>query len=243
MTELLSIDSQVYDQLLLTYNDFMFKNSIFKNKLWDYNICKIISEIIIDNTEFVDIGANIGLVSLGVKKLIKDKSKNIKKYHCFEPNNKIFPILNYNTSMYKDIYLYNFAIADKISLCNMRVSTTNKGCTHIHKLCNDITDYSSDFQKMCISEYVDENNIFIPTINIDFIIDSFENVSVIKIDVEGFEYQVLKGAELFLKKFKPSIVIEIFPCNLEKCNDLLKSYNYILINHIENEDYLYQYSF
>ena len=241
MSKPLLIDSQVYGQLLRTYDDFIFKSSIFQNKLWDYNVCKLISDLIIDNTEFVDIGANIGLVSLGVKKLLEDK--NIKKYHCFEPNNKIFYLLNHNTSIHKDIYLYNFANADKISLCNMRFSTTNKGCTHIHKLCNDMTDYSSDFQKTCLSEYVDENNIFIATINIDFIIDSFENVSVIKIDVEGFEYQVLKGAELFLKKFKPSIVIEIFACNLEKCDKLLKSYNYILIKHIQNQGFLYQYNF
>jgi len=235
------LNSTIYEQKIKSNIDYIFTNYITQDKMWDYNICKLISELIKDNTEFVDIGANIGLVTLGVQKLIKEK--NIKKYHCFEPNHIIFSMLNYNTSIHKDIYLYNFAVSDKISLCNMRFSTYNNGCTHIHKLCNDPTDYSYDIQKKFLTNYIDENNIFIPTINIDFIINSFENVSVIKIDVEGFEYQVLKGAELFLKKFKPSIVIEIFPCNLEKCNNLLKSYNYILINHIENEDYLYQYSF
>jgi FkbM family methyltransferase len=235
------LNSKIYDQHIASNEDCIFKNSLLQEKMWDYNVCKLISELIEDNTEFVDIGANIGLVSLGVKKLLENK--NIKKYHCFEPNHIIFSMLKYNTSIHEDISLYNFAISDKISLCNMRFSTYNNGCTHIHKLCNDSTDYSYDIQKMFIYNYIDENNIFIPTLPLDFMINIFQNVSVIKIDVEGFEYYVLKGAEIFLKKFKPSIVIEIFNDNFEKCNQLLISYGYILISKIENEDYLYKYNF
>lgn len=44
---------------------------------------------------------------------------------------------------------------------------------------------------------------------------------VIKIDVEGFELRVLKGAAETLKKFKPILIIEIFPFFLTKNGDSL----------------------
>lgn len=235
-------ESEIYGQTLVSNNDYIFTEFISQNKMMEHDICKLISELVEDNTEFLDIGACLGLVTLGVKKLLKNK--RIKKYHCFEPYNLLFNMLNFNTSIYEDVYRYNFAIADKISLCNMRFSTYNSGCTHIHKLCNDSTDYSHDIQKAYIKNYVDNNNVFIPTLSLDFMIDIFENVSVIKIDVEGFEYYVLKGAEIFLKKFKPSIIIEIFKDNYEKTNELLISYGYSLISKLEgDENYLYKYKF
>lgn len=206
--------------------------------LQDFETCKLISDLIINDTEFVDIGANIGLTTLGVQKLLKNSSKNIKKYHCFEPNNKIFSMLNYNTSKYEKINIYNFGISDKICLCNMKFSEYNNGCTYIYKVYGDSTDYSYDCQKDWIHNFNKENNIFVPLFDLDYIIDIFENVSIIKIDVEGFEYQVLKGAEKFLKKFKPIIVIEIFNCNFIKCKQLLEEYGYKKITHLYNEDYL-----
>jgi FkbM family methyltransferase len=142
------------------------------------------------------------------------------------------------------MFLYNFAIADKISLCNMTSTYINTGSAYIHKLHDDSTDYSSDYQKSWRDNNdllpKKENNIFVPSFNLDYIIEIFENVSVIKIDVEGFEIQVLKGAEKFLNKFKPAI--EIFPCNFEKCNELLNLYGYKLIAYLGKEDYLYQYT-
>ena len=246
MTQPLLIDSEVYGQLLQTYDDFIFKNSILLNKLWEYDTCKLISDLIVDGTEFVDIGANTGLISLGVQKLLKENFKNVKKYHCFEPNHINFSMLNYNTNIHQNMFLYNFAIADKFSLCNMTFTGINSGAAYIHKLHGDSTDYSSEYQKSWRDNDnvlpKKENNIFIPSLPLDFIIDIFENVSVIKIDVEGFEIQVLKGAEKFLNKFKPAIAIEIFPCNFEKCNELLIIYGYKLIAYLGKEDYLYQYT-
>ena len=39
-------------------------------------------------------------------------------------------------------------------------------------------------------------------------IEGIENIALLKIDVEGHEYQALKGAEKFLMKEKPIILLE-----------------------------------
>lgn len=49
-------------------------------------------------------------------------------------------------------------------------------------------------------------------------LDEFEltDVDFIKIDVEGYEYQVVKGAERTIKRWKPTIVLEQKPNNAER---------------------------
>ena len=84
-------------------------------------------------------------------------------------------MLGFNTTIHEDMCLYNFAISDKVSLCNMRFSTYNSGCTYIYKICNDLTDYTHDFQRQYIQNYIDNSNVFIPTLSLDFMIDIFEN--------------------------------------------------------------------
>ena len=45
---------------------------------------------------------------------------------------------------------------------------------------------------------------------------NLDNISVIKIDVEGFELEVLTGALETIRKNKPVIILEIWPDNKEK---------------------------
>ena len=89
--------------------------------------------------------------------------------------------------------------------------------------------------------------MFISLMPLDLFYNVFEKkISVIKIDVEGMEYKVLLGAKNLIKKHKPAIVVEIFDENIEKINDLMKSYNYINKGLIPkkyiSQDYLFTYS-
>ena len=58
---------------------------------------------------------------------------------------------------------------------------------------------------------------------------SFERVDLLKIDVEGFEMEVLKGAENTIRQFKPRIIIETHSKELrKKCHAFLSSHGYSL---------------
>ena len=58
---------------------------------------------------------------------------------------------------------------------------------------------------------------------------SFERVDLLKIDVEGFEYNVLKGAENTIRKFKPRIIIETHTHALrDLCHSYLSEHGYQL---------------
>ena len=60
-------------------------------------------------------------------------------------------------------------------------------------------------------------------------LDAFqlEQVNLIKIDVEGHEFEVLQGACRTIAKSKPTLIIEIKRNRFEKVHDLLVSYGYV----------------
>jgi len=66
----------------------------------------------------------------------------------------------------------------------------------------------------------------------------FESIDLLKIDIEGFELEVLEGSKRLLaeKKIK-KMIIEIDDFNLESIKKLLNKYGY-LINKIEDSNYL-----
>lgn len=58
---------------------------------------------------------------------------------------------------------------------------------------------------------------------------SFDKVDLLKIDVEGFEFEVLQGAKNMISKYEPKIILETHSKNLRKaCHDFLSSKGYSL---------------
>ena len=83
---------------------------------------------------------------------------------------------------------------------------------------------------MAINEY---SWNFIKTIRLDDLVFGKFNVkpNILKIDVEGFEYDVLKGAEEVLKQYSPRIIIETHSATLrDKCHEFLTEKGYLLID-------------
>ena len=63
---------------------------------------------------------------------------------------------------------------------------------------------------------------------LDSLLRTYEAPNVIKIDVEGGELDVLRGADIVLRDVKPRLVIEIAAANFALAEDLLAGYRYHL---------------
>jgi hypothetical protein len=58
---------------------------------------------------------------------------------------------------------------------------------------------------------------------------NFDRIDLLKIDVEGFEYDVLNGAVNTIRRLKPKIILETHSKELrQKCDDFLKKAGYRL---------------
>ena len=74
----------------------------------------------------------------------------------------------------------------------------------------------------------------IPTYSITIDSLSIDDVSLIHLDVEGFEYYVLRGAEKTIKRCRPTIVTEVLNRMEElKIQKIMEKHNYKIAKRIE----------
>lgn len=153
----------------------------------------------------IDIGGNIGQTSLVINANRVECVNNFKII-CFEPYpenfNKLLTNINLNSNI-QNIKLENIGLGDKNSQVEMfKECISNSGGNRIVYDPAKNTEGIEVVQITTLDNYLESNNI--------------EKVDFVKIDVEGFEYSVLKGAIKTLRKSKPKLYIELDNANLKK---------------------------
>ena len=160
---------------------------------------KLIKEFIINGTDGLDIGVYKGVYSYEI-------SKYAKTVHAFEFNPIIFPFLNRN--LYKiinNIKLYNFGLSNQNNKTTLRIPIRNKLAKE--------ENYEEFFEmgRATIHANNEFNEFRTFNVNVKKLDDmQFENsISFIKIDAEGHEIEVIKGAIKTINKNKPILLVEI----------------------------------
>lgn len=74
----------------------------------------------------------------------------------------------------------------------------------------------------------ERGRIVVPTLTLDEMLSRFDPPDFIKIDVEGAEAAVLKGASHVLREVRPRIYIEVGDENYEECRSLLEQAGYAI---------------
>lgn len=152
-----------------------------------------------------DIGAHFGYQSLIFSKLLGNDGRVV----AFEPN-------PYNIQTFKENLLNNFELAQKILLEERALSDKSEILSfRVSKHKNHPT--TSGGYLLNVTPPLNENSykdfitINTETTTIDLLIEQnrLPIPHFIKIDVEGAELNVLKGASNFLKNNKPLLIIEI----------------------------------
>ena len=162
-------------------------------------ISKYLSEL--DIEKIIDIGAHKGEFLENMLKIEK-----INSFYVFEPQKNIFNELNEKFSKNKKITLFNFAmdkeIANKILKINKLSMTSSLAEINEKSLYLKIKNFLT-FSK---SNFEDEYEIQTNTVD-----KIFKNISLqkslLKIDVEGFEMNVIEGSIIKLKEI-PFVLLE-----------------------------------
>ncbi len=214
------IKVKIYNFLLFcSYKKNKMSYSIIRKcdfeDLKELNLIKNISEK--KSTLIFDCGSNFGFYSLYLASL-NESNKAI----ALEASPNTFKELQKNIKLnnFENITPYNLAITDKD---NEKIS-----------FFESLNDWESSLVE---SNFTNKKKINISSITLDTLgknLDIENYHLVIKLDVEGFEMQVLDGAKNLLRNYSPLIILEfsVFIQKNEKFN-----YSY-LSNFLLESDYL-----
>ena len=189
-------------------------NVIFKNKIQNNKTFYIL-----------DIGSNIGDKSLSLTKNLIDKKIDDFKIFSIEPTDYAFDKQSINLNLNPDL-------KKKISLSKLYISNTNikkkstysswklEGNLKSHKIHKGVAkEINKKTKNISLDKFIKDNGIK-------------DNI-ILKIDVDGFELNVLKSCVRSLKKYNLIIFMEYAPyalkeygSNIYKFNNFIKEYNY-----------------
>jgi FkbM family methyltransferase len=134
----------------------------------------------------IDVGAHVGFWA-------KDMADKFGMVYCFEPVSSNFACLAKNMAEYSNVVLSCVAIGDKPGMCAMLkdVRKANSGSEYV-------TPDSRGQVRMCRLDDLE-----------------LPGCDLIKIDVEGFELAVLRGAKKLFEDCRPVVIME---CNKKFAN-------------------------
>ena len=197
-----------------------FGRRYYENDYLDYLSDKWRNGVIGDNLRegtFLDIGANIGNHSLYF--LLECGAKFA---YCFEPAKETFDILK------KNMEINHLEYRTKLFNAGVGASSGNASISMSK-------EKNTAYTQITLNEEGDVQVISIDELEIK------EKINFIKVDVEGFEVEVLKGMAKTLKRDKPIMMIEIWATNLNDVHAILDPLGYqfeLMSDRISQADYV-----
>lgn len=198
----------------LTNGEFIQNRIFLEQNYFEVSHLSQLRKYVKKNAVILDIGAN-----LGNHTVFFAKECGAKKIYAFEPTRETFLILEENiriNNLDRIVAAMNIALGAKDTKADVIVNAKNAGGNHVE-------------------ENID-GNVIMSTLDG---LSLSDRIDFVKIDVEGFEFEVLKGAGKTLDRDRPDIFIEIFDTNYDKVHTLLTQMGYECKLKME-QDYLYQ---
>ena len=149
-------------------------------------------------TLVIDVGSNIGVFSLKIARLLQLNRDDSAKVIAVEANPKVAEMLRQqialNPGFAHQVDVWELALGDKECQISFASDQENTGGGHIVESISET--------KSCIS---------VPMKRLDDLVDAqgLGPVGVLKIDVEGFEPEVLAGAQRTIKRDRPVLYLEV----------------------------------
>lgn len=151
--------------------DFTNEEPIYMNYK-EFFVEGIYNSLNIDNLNVViDIGANVGLFT---KYMLY---KNAKKVLCYEPNKSAFNCLSKNYQNNNSVFLNNLAVSTNNDKLRLYLDVNNTLVSSAKRNTSDFYDVDS----ITLKQILTQNNL--------------EKVDLIKIDIEGMEYELIGHME------------------------------------------------
>lgn len=171
---------------------------IASNGTWEPETFDVLENNLKPNSIYLDIGAWIGPTVLFA-------SKKCKKVICFEPDPIAYKYLlsNLQANKLNNVAPYNIAIGHKSSIAKMSSLNNELGDSMTSLLANH-EETAQSFEALVL-DWNSVEKLY-----------HLDQVDMIKIDVEGAEFQLLPAMSGFIEKYQPVLYLSIHPELIEE---------------------------
>lgn len=201
MNDIYTISHKIYYRILVTklikfniYNGKVFK--LIKLPKIEDDLFKL-SCFIKRGDVCIDVGANVGMYSTMCSKLCGTDGKVL----AFEPIPEVFNHLRNNLNKMPNVQVYQMAVGENPDNVSLAYSFING------KVCDPLTRIATNKGDISMKP-------------LDLVVQNagLSRVDFLKIDVEGYELNVLKDSTEVIQKYHPIILMEIDDTWLERYN-------------------------
>lgn len=164
--------------------------SLFETGTYEKGTIQLLRKYLSKGSAFLDIGANIGLMSVIASEYVGEKGV----VYAVEANPNTVPILQANIDLNdrKNVEVIPVALSDTSGTAVLFENwEVNRGGASL------------------ISQGTEEKGIEVKVERLDDLFDENTPIRLVKIDVEGFEPQVIRGGMNWFRKQQPVFIIEV----------------------------------
>jgi FkbM family methyltransferase len=171
------------------------RHTYFLGRHYDLDLQLLLNQVLQPGDRFVDIGANIGMITLHAAALVRDSGH----VDSFEPNPDCSRRLNetLHANNIKHARVHQVGLSDQHATLTLSVITEHSGMGTLSE--------PEPEQEPLVSRRFE-----VPVVRGDeILLKNSVPVKLVKIDVEGFEFRVLRGIEATLNRWRPVVVTEM----------------------------------
>jgi len=199
----------------LDLSDWSQRETYFLGRYYERAVQQLMIAILKKDDRFVDIGTNIGMISMLGAYLV---GKN-GRVDGFEPNQDCVALFKNNLDLnaIEHVKIHPVGLSDSNQVLPLNLTSEHTGTATLASVSGVINSYDVNL-----------------VIGDDVLLSYPMPINLIKIDVEGYEMHVLKGLTKTLHKYKPPLITEFIEShfiragtNSNEIKMFLKSFGYI----------------
>ena len=194
-------------------------------KFWKWNLNKSDPLLFDWAVEFIrqgdvvwDIGANIGLFTFAAANLAGASGQVLAVEADIWLADLLRRSARHKSGQSAPVGVLPVAVSDSINLTRFNIAARGRSTNHLEQV-------QGSTQTGGVRE-----SVMVVTVTLDWLLAGTPAPRVLKIDVEGAELQVLKGAQNLLSTVQPIILCEVSLNNAPAVADLLHAHGYTLFD-------------